>query len=282
MRPGIAGVIGAVVALSLTVFAQSGRKITGVVVDSASQRPVVNADVGYRETGGATQATTTDSKGRFEFTDGVAGVVAVEARRYATAWKVWPPRTGRELRFELYPPARVEGTMVDMATGASVDGYVTMYVRSPASLVNNAARVRGGVFRFDDLPPGPAVVVAHAYGFSPYFGALTIDAGKNHSTRVGLVLESVASGLVVDANDDPVDGARVRVGYDRSLPGGGYFASFSRGQATTRSEGEFEIRGLVPDTPIALQAELRGRRSDVVTITVGPGMARRDLVLRLP
>ncbi len=37
------------------------------------------------------------------------------------------------------------------------------------------------------------------------------------------------------------------------------------------SAGKFGIRGLVPDNPIALQAELGGRLSEVVAIQVDPG-----------
>lgn len=172
--------------------------------------------------------------------------------------------------------------MVDLATGAPADGYVTLYVHDPVNGVNSGARARRGTFRFDGLPPGPAVVLAHAERFAPFFGTLTVEAGEAQSTRIGLLLEAVAGGLVVDANDDPVEGARVRVGYDRALPGGGFFASAARGRATTRSDGEFELRGLLPDTPIAVQAELGGRRSNVVTMNVGPGMAQRGVVLRLP
>ena len=282
MRAGIAGTVGIVAVLGVAVFAQTGRKVTGVVVDAASRSPVANAHVRYAETGGTAQTTTTNSKGRFEIPHGIRGVATVTARRYATARRAWPPRTGRELRFELYPPARVEGTMVDMATRALAEGYVRLYVRGAVNLVNSSARTRNGVFRFDDLPPGPAAVVAHADGFSPHFSTLTVNVGENHSTRIGLLLEAVASGVVVDGNDNPAGGARVRVEYDRTLPGGGFFASSSRGRATTRSDGKFEIRGLVPDTPVALWAELGGRRSAAVTVTAGPGMARRGLVLRLP
>ena len=108
--------------------------------------------------------------------------------------------------------------MVDMATGAPAEGYVTLYVRGSINALNSAARTRRGAFRFDDLPPGPAIVVAHADGFAPYFGTLNVDAGKGQSTRIGLLLEAVAGGLVVDSNEDPVEGARVRIGYDRLLP----------------------------------------------------------------
>ena len=40
----------------------------------------------------------------------------------------------------------------------------------------------------------------------------------------------------------------------------------------TNADGEFGLDGVVPDTPISLRAELNGRVSDVVTVTVEPGM----------
>ena len=39
---------------------------------------------------------------------------------------------------------------------------------------------------------------------------------------------------------------------------------------------------LVPDTPIALQAVLDDRTSDVVQVTVGPGMIQSGIQLTLP
>ena len=89
-------------------------------------------------------------------------------------------------------------------------------------------------------------------------------------TRISLQLEGVASGQVVDGSDEPVDGAEVRIGYERTLPGSGLFANFARGVTITESDGLFEIRRLVPDTPVALQTELDGRQSDPITISVGP------------
>lgn len=284
LRAGIV-LIGLAVALSTAVSAQqTGRKITGEVVDAKRGNPVANVHVRYVESGSrATQTTTTDAKGRFELPGGVRGVVTVTAQQYATARRAWPSRSGRlGLQFWLHPPARIEGTLVDSATGAAADGYVMVYVRDPINGANTSARARRGVFRLDGLLPGPAVVLAHAQGFAPYFGTLTVNAGEARTTRIGLLLEAAVSGWVVDGNDDPIEGARVRIGYDRTLPGRGFFASAARGRATTRSEGEFELRGLLPDTPIAVQAELDGRRSDVVTISVAPGMAQRGIVLRLP
>lgn len=282
MKLGVRG-IGIAVLLAGTVsFAQSGRKITGVVVAAATQRPVANAQVQYEEIGRATQTTVTDSKGRFEIPSGAEGVVTVSARSFGTARRAWPPRMGRELQFALVPPSGVDGTLADMATGRAVEGIVTLSVRHPVNLVSDAKRAAGGTFRFDDLPPGPAVILAHADGYAPYFGELTIDTGKRSDARVRLLLEAAASGSVLDAGGSAVAGARVRVGYAYTLPGHDLLAGVARGHAVTESDGAFRIGGLVPDTPIGVQAELAGRRSDVVTVTVGPGMEQPNIVLRLP
>lgn len=50
------------------------------------------------------------------------------------------------------------------------------------------------MFRFDDLPAGPAVIYAHANGFAPYFGELTVDGGKVHERQLGLLLEALRAG----------------------------------------------------------------------------------------
>ena len=59
-------------------------------------------------------------------------------------------------------------------------------------------------------------------------------------------------------------------------------ANCSNDSVTADSEGAFRISGLMPDTPIALQAELDGLLSDIVTITaIEPGMERLGIVLRM-
>ena len=48
------------------------------------------------------------------------------------------------------------------------------------------------------------------------------------------------------------------------------------------SSGLLSPTSLVPDTPITVWAELDGRQSNDVTITVGPGMVLPDVALQLP
>ena len=66
------------------------------------------------------------------------------------------------------------------------------------------------------------------------------------------------------------------------MPGAGILASLARGSVVASPEdGAFRIGGLVSDRSIALRAELDGQFSDVVTVTVGPGMEQQGVVLRM-
>ena len=176
--------------------------------------------------------------------------------------------------------APVAGTMTGSATGRPAEGLVTLIAGHPDSLVETA-RTLDGMFQFGDVPPGPAVVLARADGFAPYFGELTIEAGKPGDVRIELLPEATMSGVVLDGNGCPAPDARVHVGYRRALPGGGAFSALTRGRTVTRSDGVFMIGGLVPSTPISLQAQRGGRLSDIVTVIVEPGMEQSGLVLRL-
>lgn len=76
-------------------------------------------------------------------------------------------------------------------------------------------------------------------------------------------------------------GAFVKAKYVR-LAGGRILRSFVGGNPFTGSDGAFALDGLVPDTPIALHAEIDGRRSTETTVTVAPGMRQTGIVLALP
>lgn len=178
-------------------------------------------------------------------------------------------------------PAAIVGMMTDLATGQPAEGLVTLIAGHPDNLVETA-RTRGGMFQFGDVLPGPAVVLARADGFAPYFGELTIEAGKRSDVRIGLLPEATTSGFVLDGNGCPAADARVHVGYSRALPGAGFFSVLTRGRTVTQSDGAFMIGGLVPSTRISLQAERGGRLSDIVTVTGEPGIEQRGFVLHLP
>ncbi len=63
-------VAAALLAVSVGAYAQrlpAGRKVSGVVIDASTRRPVPNANVVYEERGQPDQTTLTDAKGAFEF-----------------------------------------------------------------------------------------------------------------------------------------------------------------------------------------------------------------------
>ena len=70
----------ALVAGALAVFPhaqaqRTARKVSGVVVEAATQQPVPDARVRYEETGQPPRTTVTDTKGSFEFPAGRLGEV---------------------------------------------------------------------------------------------------------------------------------------------------------------------------------------------------------------
>ena len=257
-----------------------GRKVSGTVVAAATRQPIPNARVQYEEAGQTPQTTVTDAKGNFEFPAGRVGVLTVTARGFGTARRGWPP-VNPTLRVELVPPAILAGTVGDLATGRLVEALVNVMVQHPGNFVSNAAFAERGTFRIEDLPPGPALVTARSEGFAPYLGSTTVEGGKVRDVRIGLLLEAQATGHVRDARGEPVTGASVSAVYS-DLAGAGVLEGFVGGRSLTRADGVFALRGLVPDTTIALRAELDGRRSAVETISVGPGTRRSGLVLTLP
>ena len=257
-----------------------GRKVSGTVVSAATHQPVPNVRVQYEENGQSPQTTVTDAKGYFEFPAGRLGVVTVTARDFGTARRRWPP-TGSALRVEIMPPAIVRGTVSDLVTGRLVAAMVNVMVQHPGNFVSHSVTAERGTFQIEDLPPGPALVTARSEGFAPFIGSTTVEGGQLRDVRIGLLLESQATGHVRDAQGAPVTGAFVSAAYP-DMAGGGILEGFIGGRPLTGPDGVFALRGLVPDTPIALQVELDGRRSAVETISVGPGMRRSGIVLTLP
>jgi len=270
-----------VVLVNAAVPAQMGRKITGTVTGK-DEGGVANAQVTYLDDAtGEQHQTTTDAKGVFEFARGTSGVVTVRARGYGTLRRSWPPRHSSLLSFELTDPVIISGELVDAATRRGVDGTVKILVRHALNYVAKTARVRG-VFRFVDLPPGPAVMYAYADGFAPSFDTMSVEAGKSYARNINLMLEARAGGTVLNADDSPAAGAVVHVQYNDTVPGALTLAGLVRGDIKAGEDGAFELRSLLPARTIHLQAELDGRVSDIVTVdSIAPGTLRRGLVLRM-
>lgn len=259
--------------------AQTGRKVSGVVVSAATGRPVANAAVQYEERG--TMSTTrTDSKGSFEFPAGRLGVVTVTVKGFGTARRRWPPASGHVLNVALTPPVTLQGTLVDGMTVQPMTGVVTALVQHPANIVSTTALVEDGTFRFDDLPAGPGVLLAHEHGYAPAISQFTVAAGDWRDVHVRLTPDAEVTGRVLNASTTPVADAQLVVTYAATLAGAGMFAGLVGGATVTDSDGEFALEGLVPNVPVTIHAMLGDRRTDRATITIGADVTHEDLVLR--
>ena len=273
-----------IVALAAGAWQSSGRKVTGIVLDADTQRPVVGARVEYDDTEAAEIETTrTDDKGAFEFTRGTRGTVTVMAQGYGTAYRRWPPvrsRTGLEI--VLMPPSTVVGTVADMSSGQRLsEAEVTLTVEHPQSYVSDTAETDSrGEFIFEDLPPGPGLITAHAPGYAPYIRTLTIADKTTTTTAVKLLLQGAATGTVVDSDGDPVQGAELSVRYTE-FPGGEQIEGFVGGRMRTGMDGVFTLDGIVPDTPLEVWAVLDDTASAAATLVIAPGMIQEEIVLRI-
>ena len=270
--------------LAASLAEAQGRKVSGTVVDAAYNTPVTGATVQYQE-GGRVQSTGTDSKGYFEFDSGTLGVVTVSARDYGTAYMRWPPFAGSSLRVLLREPKAVSGLVTDMATRRPV-GYATVTVFATSvnrSIVSDTATTeRNGEFRFQDLPASSDQVayIAFAQGFAPRFGLFTLAKGTTN-LPVGLLLDALVEGSVVDGRGSPVEGAVVTAQYSADTNGGDLLGNLVGGRIQTDAEGVFGLDGIAPDEAVTLQAEFDGRTSNAVTVMVAPGTVQTGIVLRL-
>ena len=204
------------------------------------------------------------------------------ANGFDTARRRWPPRRGSTLQIALTPPVAVRGTLVDSQTLRPLLGSVTAIVQHPESLVSTSAFVEDGRFRFEDVPAAPGVLVAHADTYAPAVSQFSTATEKLVDVHVRLSADAEATGQVLDAAAKPVAGAQFIVRYPNALEEALLLASFVGGAPITKTDGNFALTGLVPNTPVALYAEHDGQRTNSLTIEVGPGQVRADLVLRLP
>ena len=186
------------------------------------------------------------------------------------------------MQVALTPPVAVQGTLVNSATLEPLTGSVTAIVRHPDSLVSTSAFVEDGTFRFEDVPSAPEVLVAHADGYAPTVSSFTTATGDWLDGHLRLSAGAEATGQVLDAAAKPIAGAQIIVRYAGTLLDGPMLTSFVGGAPITKADGNFALTGLVSHTPITLHAEYAEQRTNAVTIEIGPGQSRSDLVLHLP
>ena len=212
--------------------------------------------------------------------------MTVTARNFGTAYMRWPPSYGTGLRILLHEPRTASGTVIDKATRNPIGGATVTVMALAVNrniISDTATSKRGGEFDFHDLPTvtDRVAYIAYAQGFAPQFGLFTLNRNGSTNVGIGLLLDALASGTVVDAAADPVDGALVNATYGGETEGAGMLEGLIAGRLQTGADGTFQLNGIAPDEEVTLQAEFEGRLSNAVTVTVAPGTIRTEIALRI-
>jgi hypothetical protein len=186
-----------------------------------------------------------------------------------------------EIRVDLQGGIAVTGSITtrrgrDLLEGAEI----TLYATTGAL---RARSNRDGTFRFDDVAPGPARLLATRSGYAKAEQSVRIDAPTQSDRPAELPplnLEEGGSveGEVVDGRGDPVSGARVAEGsVPTYLPAG----RLPPGIVLTNARGEFKIDDLASgDVMIEAYAPDLGRgRAASVKVEAGRTTRRVRIVL---
>jgi hypothetical protein len=158
-----------------------------------------------------------------------------------------PPK----LAFELAEAVTGKGRVTGRGGRERLDGAeVTLYT---ASGVRRSRTNPDGEYVIDDLAPGRVRVAAAHEGYAPAERVMQLAADSQRSGDLGeidLAEAGEVSGQVVDAQDQPVPGARVaRDAVPTYLPMG----PLPAGIVVTDREGGFTLRGL-PEGEVTLEA----------------------------
>ena len=284
----LATLAAAMVFVSGSVVENQGRTISGKVVEPPSGflstvgTPVANARVEYLEDGaGSPAVATTDASGNFSFPAGQDGILTASKSGLTTISIGWTTSMSSSgLRIELPSPATLRGRVYDMGTRRNAgEALVSVMVDHSVNPRSAAVFTTDGTYSFDELPPGPAVVVVQADGFAPNYTSVTLTAGGRQTADVGLLLDGIVVGTVVNSAGDPVTGATVNVAYD-GFNGAEVLVSYAGGYILTDNDGGFRVNGVVPNQGFVIDAELDGQRSSSQSLTATPGIPIENVVLR--
>jgi hypothetical protein len=249
--------------------------VEGIVRDRTSTEDLtrVRVDFDFRVDGKRhTISSQTDSLGRFEIDPKGAteGIVIFSADGYAPLRRKWPSKKEPTLVAEMDRAVPMSGTVRGLETDTALDGTVTVVVARVGNPIMVTGPVRNGSFGFSDLPPGPASVWARAKDMAPALMRVTLTSGEPLE-HVDFHLQPAASivGRVVDVNGLPLKGIAIRLGYEnkalQTLEG------FLGGSALTNENGEFRVKGIVPDEALLIQAAADQRSSQRLRILLAAG-----------
>lgn len=175
---------------------------------------------------------TADDDGRFRLDVPGGGVyrAIAEAEGFGPGF-VDGLNPGQDTEILLLPPATLEGTCRDVDGGRPIEGATVVVTPADGTPVRRATTKQDGVFRFDDLAGGRAVVTADHPSFAePAPLDVDLESGGRRAATLEFDPGKQLKGEVVSAEERlPVEGATVSVG---------------KKQATTEKNGTFVLKGL--------------------------------------
>ncbi|MEM1417077.1 MAG: carboxypeptidase regulatory-like domain-containing protein [Myxococcota bacterium] len=156
----------------------------------------------------------TDADGRFLRPDVPPGVYALRARRdervVVRTGIVVRAGTPTELSLRLGPGARLEGVLVDERGEAIAGAELSLAEGGLSPLPRRVVTDDAGRFVASGLLPGSQRVQVRAAGHVPLMEVLTLQAGEIRELVLVASRGAEVAGVVRDARDRPVAGARVR------------------------------------------------------------------------
>jgi carboxypeptidase family protein/PDZ domain-containing protein len=259
-------------ALAVLVLGASDRPLAGATVSLLSLDPEVPLRL----------AGESDVRGECLLPDaaGLAATLRVHASGYvpfSTELDPVPERVG----VTLTPGLSVSGRVTRVRGREPVAGAeVTLQQGDQRAAAKTDER---GQYTLEGVALGAAVLSVRHRDFSAETWDVTIEPGLREGMArelepIDLVEPAFASGTVVDANGDPVRGARVGVGLVPAfVPAGAALA----GVVETDARGRFELRGLAPGR-VTVSAYATGHgRGSLPDVELRAGEGADGLVIRL-
>jgi len=189
--------------------------------------------------------------------------------------------SGDSLRVELAPAESATGSVVTSRGGDPIAGAeVTLYTDLGVRRAHTDAQ---GEFAIAELAPGSARLRVRAAGYAPVTQTVTIPDGGGRRPfdmpRVELAEEGIIEGDVVDAQGNPVAGARVGRGHVSTWL---VVGQRPEGVAVTDANGHFVLHGM-PEGAMTLEAyapDVGRGRAEGVKVVAGRTTDRVEITLR--
>ncbi|MFA6244912.1 MAG: sigma-70 family RNA polymerase sigma factor, partial [Candidatus Hydrogenedentales bacterium] len=253
--------------------------ISGRVLNSTGN-PVPDAWV-MCSNGINAKSASTDKEGNYTVYNLVEGVYTVKVERVqempipqdlpeSKVENVPAGSTGIDLRAEADAPAIIEGTVISEETGSPIPQFELLVLdganhNSPwTGRPFKAYADNDGVFRVDNVTPGPVTVVARAQGFVEAVETLPDIRAGSTPTQVALRMRtgSTVNGIVQDEQGSPVAMAYVFAG---AVP---YMERPEQvAVAQSAADGTFQAAGLSPGVS-SLSALASGYASGTTPVSV--------------